>query len=149
MYCHMPYNVRSYLTTREGSGAITCPAALYPVSLLTRAPALSRVPWLRILPPCSGGLWRCHVSRISLCTADLKNKERVRWPTYAARLTCLQGMTARYRDAWHLSHHGPAKQAGMQRSQCMQGMQTCRYNVTAVQRQHYGPVVWHRYSAKW
>jgi hypothetical protein len=61
-YYHMPYNVGSCLPAREGSGATTCPTTLDSVSLFGRAPALPRVPRLWILPPCSGGLWRCHVS---------------------------------------------------------------------------------------
>jgi hypothetical protein len=50
------------LPAQEGSDAATCPSAPDPASLLGRAPALPRVPWLRILPLCSGGLWNCHVS---------------------------------------------------------------------------------------
>jgi hypothetical protein len=89
----------SSVPSRDGSGAATCPVALDPVSLLGRAPGLPRVPRHRTLPPCSGGLRRCHVSCSSLWAAVLKNKERLNWPTYAARLVCFQGMTARYRDA--------------------------------------------------
>jgi hypothetical protein len=61
-YCHMPYNAGSYLPAREGSGVVTCPTALDPASMLGRAPMLPCVSWLRILPPCSGGIRRCHVS---------------------------------------------------------------------------------------
>jgi hypothetical protein len=60
--CHVSYGSGSYLPTREGSGAATCPAALDPASLHERALTLPRVPRLRILPPCSRGLQRCHVS---------------------------------------------------------------------------------------
>jgi hypothetical protein len=41
---------------------VTCPAAPDPASLLRRALALPRVSRLRTPPPCSGGLWCCHVS---------------------------------------------------------------------------------------
>jgi hypothetical protein len=40
----------------------TCPTAPDPASLPRRALALLRVPRLQTLPPCSGGLQRCHVS---------------------------------------------------------------------------------------
>jgi hypothetical protein len=62
------------LPAREGSGVSTCHTALGPVSLLRRAPTLPRVPWLRTLPPCSGGsdavtcpatLMRSHALRIN------------------------------------------------------------------------------------
>jgi hypothetical protein len=151
----MTYSARSCLPARECFGTATGPAALDPASLLERAPTLPRVPWLGILPPCSGGLRRCHVSHgsdyclpvwegsdaamcptdpdpasclgglqcchvshgtiphllaqegsnaatclcSSLWAADLNNNERLRWPTYAARLMCFQGMPARYRNA--------------------------------------------------
>jgi hypothetical protein len=39
------------------------------------------------------------VSRGSLWAANLKIKERLSWPTNAARLAFFQGMHARYRDA--------------------------------------------------
>jgi hypothetical protein len=41
---------------------VTCPAAPDPASLLRRALALPRVSRFRTPPPCSGGLWCCHVS---------------------------------------------------------------------------------------
>jgi hypothetical protein len=75
--CHVSRGSRSYLPTWEGSGAATC--------LTTPNPS-----------PCSGGLRRCHVSRSSLWAKYLKNKERLSWPTYAARLTCFQRMPTRY-----------------------------------------------------
>jgi hypothetical protein len=61
-YCHMPYNAGCCLPVREGSGTATCHVALDPTSLLGRAPMLPHVPRLWILPPCSGGLQRCHMS---------------------------------------------------------------------------------------
>jgi hypothetical protein len=86
-----------------------------PTSLLGRAPAFPRVSRLRTPPsgralvpphvlrhrtppPCSGGLRRCHVSRGSLWSTNLKNKERLSWPTYAARLVCFQVMPTRYQN---------------------------------------------------
>jgi hypothetical protein len=51
------------LTLRQGRCTTTCPTALDHASLFGRAPALPRVPRLWILPPCSVGLLRCHVSR--------------------------------------------------------------------------------------
>jgi hypothetical protein len=56
------YGSRPRLLAEVGSGAATCPAALDPASLLGRAPALSCVPRHRILPSCSRGLRRSHVS---------------------------------------------------------------------------------------
>jgi hypothetical protein len=100
--CHVSCDSGSCLPAREGSDAAMCHAAMDPASLLRRALALPRVPRLRILPPCSGGLRRCHVSHgtgpylpaqegfdaatcpAALWAAYLKNKERLRWPTYAA-----------------------------------------------------------------
>jgi hypothetical protein len=64
-YCHMPYRVVSCLPAQEGSNIITCPMAQDHASLLGRAPALPRVPWLWTLPPCSRGLQCCHVSHDS------------------------------------------------------------------------------------
>jgi hypothetical protein len=64
-YCHMPYSTGSCLPAREGFGAATCPAAPDAASMFGRAPTLPRVPQLRMLPPCSGGLRRCHMSRAS------------------------------------------------------------------------------------
>jgi hypothetical protein len=64
-YCHMPYIIGSYNPAREGTNAATCPTALDLASLLGRAPVLPRVMRLWILPPYSGGLWCCHVSRSS------------------------------------------------------------------------------------
>jgi hypothetical protein len=60
--CHVPRGFGSCLSAREGSGVATCPAAPDPASLLGRALALPHVPRLWILPPCSRGLQRCHVS---------------------------------------------------------------------------------------
>jgi hypothetical protein len=50
-YCHMPYNVGSYLPTQEGSDAATCLTALDHTSLLRRVPTLSHISWLRICLP--------------------------------------------------------------------------------------------------
>jgi hypothetical protein len=61
-----------YLPAQEDSDAATCLTALDPASLLERAPTLSRVPRLRILPPCLGGLRRCHMSRGSQWATGLK-----------------------------------------------------------------------------
>jgi hypothetical protein len=66
--CHVPHGSGPWLPTREGSGASTCLVALDPASLLRRAPALPRTPWLWTLPPCSGGLRHHHVPRgFKLC----------------------------------------------------------------------------------
>jgi hypothetical protein len=75
--CHVFRGSRSCLPFREGSGAVTCPVASDPTSLLGRAPALPRVPRHRPPPPCSGGLRCCHVSCGSLWVVDIKNKERL------------------------------------------------------------------------
>jgi hypothetical protein len=40
-----------------------CPTVLDHVSLLRRAPVLSRVPRIQTPPHCLGGPWRCHVPR--------------------------------------------------------------------------------------
>jgi hypothetical protein len=45
-----------------GSGTAMCPVAPDLASLLRRAPAPPHVPWPGILPPCRGGLQRCHMS---------------------------------------------------------------------------------------
>jgi hypothetical protein len=97
--CHVSHDTGPRLLTREGSGAAMCPTASDPASLLGRTPTLPRVPWHRILPPCSGGLRRCHVSHstgprlptqegsdattcpAALWATYLKNKEWLRWPT--------------------------------------------------------------------
>jgi hypothetical protein len=72
--CNVPYSSEPRLPAREVSGTTTCPANLDSTSLLGRAPALSRAPWLRTLPPYSGGLQHCHVpqtSGIKKCLAGL------------------------------------------------------------------------------
>jgi hypothetical protein len=61
--CHVSHGLGSCLPAREGSGAVTCPTALDPTSLLKRASVLPCVPWLWILPPYLGGFQCCHVSR--------------------------------------------------------------------------------------
>jgi hypothetical protein len=125
-YYHVSHGSRLHIPAREGSGATTCPwlwipppcsgggsgavmchVAPYPASLFGRAPVLPRVLWLQTLPPCSGGLRCCHVSHDPQRAAGLKNKERLSWPTYAARLACFYGAPVSFRNARHLSHHGP------------------------------------------
>jgi hypothetical protein len=59
---HVSYDTGSRLPARGGSVATMCPMASDPTSLLGRAPVVPRVPRHRTLPPCSGGLRRCHVS---------------------------------------------------------------------------------------
>jgi hypothetical protein len=44
----MSYSTGLYLPVKVGSGDVTCPAALEPVSLIGRAPTSPRVPWLWI-----------------------------------------------------------------------------------------------------
>jgi hypothetical protein len=63
--CYASRSSGPCLHAREGSGAATRPATPDPASSLGRAPVLPRVLWLRTLPPCSGGLWRCHATRSS------------------------------------------------------------------------------------
>jgi hypothetical protein len=48
---------------QRGSGGAVCPTAPDPTSLLRRGPVLPRIPPLRTLPLCSGGVQCCHVSR--------------------------------------------------------------------------------------
>jgi hypothetical protein len=93
---YVPHGTAPCLPAQECSGAATCPATSDPVSLLRRAPSLSRVSWLRTPPPYSGGVRRCHVSRGSQRATCLWNKERHSWPRYVARLTCFQVTLARY-----------------------------------------------------
>jgi hypothetical protein len=88
---HVPHDFGPRLPAREGSSAVTCHMALNPASLLRRAPVLPHAPWLRTLPTCSGELLCGHVSRDPQKVAGLKDKERLSWPTYAARLVCFQG----------------------------------------------------------
>jgi hypothetical protein len=52
MYWHIP----------SSSDTATCSVASDPASLLGSAPTLPHVLRLRTLPPCSGGLRRCHMS---------------------------------------------------------------------------------------
>jgi hypothetical protein len=125
-YCHVSHSSGPRLLAREGSSVAMChdfgPASLLrrapvlpraprprtlppstapdPASLLRRAPVLPRAPRLRTLPPCSGGLQCCHTFRDSQRAAGLKNKERISWPTYAARLACFQDTLARYRGVY-------------------------------------------------
>jgi hypothetical protein len=98
-HCHGSRGSDYCLPVWEGSDAAMCPTDPDPAS-------------------CSGGLQCCHVSHgiiphlpaqegsnaatclcSSLWAADLNNNERLRWPTYAARLMCFQGMPTRYRNA--------------------------------------------------
>jgi hypothetical protein len=60
--CHVSHGTRSRLPARDGSTAAMWPTAPDPASLLGRAPVLPCVPRHQILPPCSGGLRRYHVS---------------------------------------------------------------------------------------
>jgi hypothetical protein len=53
------------LSPRQGRRTVTCHITSDHASLLGRAPTLPRVLRLWILPPCSGGLRRCHVSHNS------------------------------------------------------------------------------------
>jgi hypothetical protein len=69
MYCHMPDSAGSCLPAREGSDAVTCLAAPDHAFMLRRAPTLSRVPRLCILPPCSGwALALPHVPWLQIMT---------------------------------------------------------------------------------
>jgi hypothetical protein len=78
----LSHGSRSCLPVRKCSGAVTCPAALDLVSMLGRALALSRVPWLQILPPYSGGIRRCHVSHgIEPCLPAQEGYSDVTCPT--------------------------------------------------------------------
>jgi hypothetical protein len=55
---HVPCSAGPCLLAEVGSEAVMCPVALDAASLIGRAPAPPRVPWLRTPPPCKGGL-RC------------------------------------------------------------------------------------------
>jgi hypothetical protein len=92
---HAP-RLRPRLPAQEGSDAAMCYTALDPASLLRRAPVLPCATWLWTLPPYSGGLWWCHVPHGSgpclparegsdAVTCPEALKERLSWPTYAAR----------------------------------------------------------------
>jgi hypothetical protein len=54
-----------------------------PTSLLGTAPVLPRAPRLQTLPPYSGELRRCHVSRGPQRVIGLRNKERLTWLSMA------------------------------------------------------------------
>jgi hypothetical protein len=95
-HSHVSSGSESYLPAREGSDAAMCPTAPDPASLLGRALVLPHDPWHRTPPPYLGGFWLCHTSYGSLWATDIKNKERLSCPTYAARLMCFQGMPAHY-----------------------------------------------------
>jgi hypothetical protein len=89
--CHVSHGPGPHQPTQEGFGAAMCPMAPGLASLPRRALTLSRVTWLQTPRPYGGGLCCCHVSRSSLWVVDLKYRERLSWPSYAARLACSQG----------------------------------------------------------
>jgi hypothetical protein len=68
-HCHYPMNrvpPHTGLSPRQrAERTTTCLIASEPASLLGRASALPRVPRLRTMPFCSGGLRCCHVPRSS------------------------------------------------------------------------------------
>jgi hypothetical protein len=88
---HVPNNTGLYLPAEVGSGAATCPVTPDLASLIGRAPAQPRVPWLRtrlparvssgasrvlqlrIMPPCKGGL-RCVTCPTVLDSASLQGR---------------------------------------------------------------------------
>jgi hypothetical protein len=61
--CYVPYSSGPHLPVKVGSDAVTCPMASDLTSQLRWAPTLSRVLWLRTLPPDQGGSRCCHASR--------------------------------------------------------------------------------------
>jgi hypothetical protein len=61
--CHVPYSSEPHFPVKVGSDAVTCPMASDLISQLRWAPALSRVLWLRTLPPNQGGSRCCHAFR--------------------------------------------------------------------------------------
>jgi hypothetical protein len=80
--CHVSRGARSCVPAQDGSDAVMCPTALDPASLLRRALALPHVPRLWIMPPCLGGLRRCHVSRGSKsCFPALEGSGATTCPT--------------------------------------------------------------------
>jgi hypothetical protein len=88
------------------------------------------------------------MSHGSLWATGLKHKEKSNIPVCAARQACSQRTRAYFKGARHQDHHEPARRVGSQRNQCLEGVQICSYRATAVQRQHYGSLAWHRYSVK-
>jgi hypothetical protein len=132
------HNFGSRLPAREGSGAATCSTAPYPAAHHGGAPILSHVPHLRTLPPSSGGLQCCRVSRGSgshlpmrkgtsaamclmtpsgLGAMGINNKN----PDHAAR-------TARYRGKYAHYQGEPSSWAykicGRRRIKCLQDVWT-------------------------
>jgi hypothetical protein len=159
-----------------GSATITCPTSLDLNSRLRWALALPRVLWLWISLPGWGGVQRYHVSygsgprllaEVSWANPYLlaevgsgattcpttpcgpwASSIKKRLAGLAVQLgTCSQCTHACFQGAWRQGHHGPLRHAGRQRSQCLQGVWIGSYNVTIVQCQHYGPLVWHHYNA--
>jgi hypothetical protein len=106
--------------------------ALDYASRLRWALALPRVLWLRTSPPGGGGLWRCHVSRGSLCATSFKHKEMPSRPACAARPACSQGTRAHFHGASRQGLHAPARCAGGQCSQYLQGVRIGIYNAATV-----------------
>jgi hypothetical protein len=94
--CHVPRGSGPHLLTEVDFGAAICPMNLDLASRLRWALALPCILWLWTSPPDWGGLWRCHMSRGSLCVAGLKYKEKSSRLVCAAKHVCSQRMRVRF-----------------------------------------------------
>jgi hypothetical protein len=104
-------------------------------SWLRWTPSLPCVLCLRSSPPGWGGLQRCHVSHDSLRATGFKHKEKPNKPARAARHACSQHMHTRFHGASRQGHYAPARRAGKQCCQYLQGVQTCIYSAATARLQ--------------
>jgi hypothetical protein len=130
------YGSGSRLSAKLGSGIATCPMSLDLTSQLRWAPALPHVLWLRTSPPpdwCE--LQRCHLSHGSMWAMSFNIMKKPSKPSCVASLACSQRMRACLQGTSRQGHHAPARRAGRQYSQYLQGVWTCIYNVAIIQLQ--------------
>jgi hypothetical protein len=166
-YYHVYYGSGPCFSTEVGSDAALCPMAPDLTSRLRWALEPPCVLWLWTSPPDWGGLWCCHVScgsgshlltragsEAAMCpTAPcgprvLSIKKSLAYMPMQ-QVTHVPNTRTCFWGASHQGHHAPARRAGRQYSQYLQGVRTYIYSAPTVRRQHCGPLVWHCYSAKW
>jgi hypothetical protein len=131
----VPYGFEPHLSAEVGSGTAMCPMAPDLASRLRWALMLSRALWLRTSPPSRGGIRHCHVSHGSLWTVSFKYKEKPSRPACTARHACSQRTRTRYKGASRQCHHAPARRAGRQCSQYLQGVWTVTYSAATIRLQ--------------
>jgi hypothetical protein len=165
-HCHMPYGSGPRLPAEVDSGAGTCPmapdltsaemgsdAATCPMApdLNSRqrwAPMLSRVLWLRTLPPDRGGLRCYHMSYVfgprlpAEVGSDVVMYPAVPCGPWASSIKKSLAVLP-VQLGTHVSNARAqvSKAPARQRSQCLQGVQTGSYSATTIHRQQYEPLV--------